>query len=57
MTTMSAADTSHQGPGLSAEELMSRLAAGGQDALGPLRGRCAPLVYNLAAQSIDRSTA
>ena len=40
---MSAADTSHSDPSLSDEELMSQLAAGRQDALGPLHGRYASL--------------
>jgi RNA polymerase sigma-70 factor (ECF subfamily) len=57
MTTMSASDTSHSGPILSDEELMSQLAAGRQDALGPLHSRYAPLVFNMAAQTIDRGTA
>ena len=57
MTTMSVADTSPSGPSLSDEELMSQLAAGRQDALGPLHGRYASLVFNLAAQWIDRATA
>jgi RNA polymerase sigma-70 factor (ECF subfamily) len=39
------------------EDLMRQLAAGRQDALGPLHGRYAPLVFNLAAQTIDRATA
>jgi RNA polymerase sigma factor (sigma-70 family) len=33
------------------------LAAGGQDALGPLHARYASLILNMAAQSIDRPTA
>src|SRR5271165_6210370 len=59
MTTMSATDTSPSplGPSLSDEELMSQLAAGRQDALGPLHGRYASLVFNLAAQTLDRATA
>jgi RNA polymerase sigma-70 factor, ECF subfamily len=54
---MSAADTSHSDPILSDEELMSQLAAGRQDALGPLHGRYASLVYNVAAQTIGGATA
>ena len=56
---MSATDTSHppSGPSLSDEELMGQLAAGRQDALGPLHGRYASLVFNLAAQTLDRATA
>ena len=56
---MSAADTSPlpPGPSLSDEELMTQLAAGRQERLGPLHGRYAPLVFNLAAQTIDRATA
>jgi RNA polymerase sigma-70 factor (ECF subfamily) len=57
VTTLSAADSSHPAPDLSDEELVGRLAAGRQDALGPLHGRYAALVYNVAAQSIDRATA
>jgi RNA polymerase sigma-70 factor (ECF subfamily) len=56
---MSAADTSHSDPdsSLSDEELMGQLAAGRQEALGPLHGRYASLVFNLAAQSTGRATA
>ena len=56
---MSATDTSPppSGPSLSDEELMGQLAAGRQDALGPLHGRYASLVFNLAAQTLDRATA
>jgi RNA polymerase sigma-70 factor (ECF subfamily) len=50
-----ARSTEEQGP--SDEELMRRLAAGQQDALGPLHGRYAPLVYNLASQTLGRSGA
>src|SRR5258708_705289 len=59
MTTMSAADTSPPplGPSLSDEELMTQLAAGRQEALGPLHGRYASLVFNLAAQTLDRAAA
>jgi RNA polymerase sigma-70 factor (ECF subfamily) len=52
MTTMSAADTSLSEPVLSDEELMIQLAAGRQEALGPLHGRYASLIYNVAAQTI-----
>jgi RNA polymerase sigma-70 factor (ECF subfamily) len=47
--------TARQEPG--DEELMGRLAAGRQDALGPLYSRYAPLIFNLAAQSLDRGAA
>ena len=57
MTTTSAADTSPPSPSLSDEELMVQIAAGRQDALGPLHSRYAPLVFNLAAQTLDRATA
>ena len=59
MTTMSAAGTSLPplGPGLSDEALMAELATGRQEAIGPLHGRYASLVFNLAAQTIDRATA
>src|SRR5579862_9541535 len=39
------------------EELMAQLAAGRQDALGPLYSRYAPRLFSLAAQSLDRATA
>ena len=54
---MSAADTSNSNPILSDEELMSQLAAGRQDALGPLHGRYASLIYNVAAQTIGGAAA
>ena len=38
-------------------ELMRQLAAGRQDALGPLYSRYAPRLFSLAAQSLDRPTA
>ena len=44
-------------PGLSDEELMGQLAAGRQEALGPLHGRYATMVFNLAARTLDRATA
>ena len=36
------------------EELMRLVAAGHQEALGPLYSRYAPFIFNLAAQSLDR---
>ncbi len=39
------------------EELMSELAAGRREALGPLHGRYASLVFGLAARSLDQATA
>jgi RNA polymerase sigma factor (sigma-70 family) len=39
------------------EALMGDLAAGRQEALGPLYARYAPLVFNLAALSLDRAAA
>jgi RNA polymerase sigma-70 factor (ECF subfamily) len=39
------------------EELMGQLAAGRQDALGPLHARYASLIYGVAAQSLDRAAA
>jgi len=39
------------------EELLRQLAAGQQDPLGPLYSRYAPLIFNLAAQSLDRVAA
>ncbi len=42
---------------LSDEELMRALAAGKQEALGPLHSRYAALIFNLAAQTLDRAAA
>jgi|SRR5579884_261114 len=42
---------------LSDEELMEQLAGGREEALAPLHGRYAPLIFNLAAQSLDRPAA
>jgi RNA polymerase sigma-70 factor, ECF subfamily len=39
------------------EELMSELAVGRREALGPLHGRYASLVFGMAARSLDRATA
>jgi RNA polymerase sigma-70 factor, ECF subfamily len=39
------------------EELMSELAAGRREALGPVHSRYASLVFGLAARSLDRATA
>src|SRR5262245_52885410 len=39
------------------EALMAQLVAGQQDALGGLYGRYAPLIFSLAAQSLDRGAA
>src|SRR3954454_1023353 len=44
-------------PAASDEELMEQLLAGQQDALTSLYARYAPLIYNLAAQSLDRGAA
>ena len=38
------------------EELMRELAAGRREALGPLHGRYASLVFGLGARSLDRAT-
>ena len=54
---MSAADSTQTDPIQSDEELMIQLAAGRQDALGPLHGRYASLIYNMAAQTIGGATA
>jgi RNA polymerase sigma factor (sigma-70 family) len=45
------------GPDASDEDLMRALAAGEQDALGPLYSRYGPLVFSLAAQSLGRPAA
>jgi RNA polymerase sigma-70 factor (ECF subfamily) len=39
------------------EDLIARVAAGAQDALGPLYSRYARLVFHLAAQSLERAAA
>ena len=39
------------------EELMRQLAAGDEGALAPLHGRYAPLIFNLAAQTLGQSGA
>jgi RNA polymerase sigma-70 factor (ECF subfamily) len=39
------------------EELMTRLAAGRRDALGPLHGRYAALIFNVAVRSLGSATA
>ena len=39
------------------EELMRQIAAGEQEALEPLYSRYAPLIFNLAARSLDRAAA
>ena len=54
---MDAAHASAAGPDASDEELMRVLAAGQQDALGPLYSRYGPLVFSLAAQSLGRPAA
>jgi RNA polymerase sigma-70 factor (ECF subfamily) len=57
MATMNAVDTAQGDHGCTDEELMSQLAAGRQEALGPLHGRYASLVFNLAAQTIGSTAA
>jgi RNA polymerase sigma factor (sigma-70 family) len=59
MTMMTAADTltSPRSPSLSDEDLMGQLAAGRQEALGPLHDRYAAMVCGLAARSLDRAAA
>ena len=42
---------------LSDVELIRELASGGQEALGPLYARYAPLVFGVATQSLDRAAA
>src|SRR5262249_10628952 len=42
---------------ISDEELMGLLAAGREDALGSLHGRYAPLMFGLAARSLDHAAA
>src|ERR1700730_10954188 len=39
------------------EELITLLASGQQEALGPLYGRYASLIFNMAPRSVDRSAA
>jgi RNA polymerase sigma-70 factor (ECF subfamily) len=58
-TTMRTANTSLSPPSpcLSDEELMRQLAAGRSEALRPLHGRYAALIWGLAARSLDRAAA
>src|SRR5438270_2591151 len=56
-TTMGVADPPPAEQDLGDEELMGQLAAGRQEALGPLHGRYAPLIFGLAAQTLDRAAA
>jgi RNA polymerase sigma-70 factor, ECF subfamily len=46
-----------QGPDVSDEDLMQQLAAGRQEALGPLYSRYAARIFSMAAQSLGRATA
>jgi len=50
-------DLSIGGQDPSDEELMSRLASGRRDALGPLHGRYAALIFDIAARSLGRAEA
>lgn len=54
MSTLRLARAYHE---MSDEELMQYLAAGEQDALGPLHARYAALIFNMAAQTLDRAAA
>jgi RNA polymerase sigma-70 factor (ECF subfamily) len=54
---MSVADSHLTDPVPGDDELMSQLAEGRRDALGPLHARYAPLIFSLASRSIDRATA
>jgi RNA polymerase sigma-70 factor (ECF subfamily) len=54
---MDAARPASVSPDASDEELMRALTAGQQEALGPLYSRYGPLVFSLAAQSVDRAAA
>jgi len=49
--------TALSGRDVSDEDLMQQLAAGRQEALGPLYSRYASRIFSLAAQSLDRATA
>ena len=44
-------------PEASDEQLMAHVATGAQDALGPLYSRYARLVFNVAAQTLERAVA
>ena len=54
---MSVTNRSSTNGDLSDEQLMSELAAGRPEALGPLHGRYAALIWGLAARSLDRVAA
>jgi len=56
-TTMDALRAMPIDPQAGDEELMQLLAAGRQEALGPLYTRYAPLIFGLAVQSLDRAGA
>src|SRR5262244_46145 len=55
--TMSVTNRPSTNGDLSDEQLMSELAAGRPEALGPLHGRYAALIWGLAARSLDRAAA
>jgi RNA polymerase sigma-70 factor (ECF subfamily) len=55
--TMSLANRTRTIGDSSDEELMSQLASGRPEALGPLHGRYAALIYRLAARALDRAAA
>jgi RNA polymerase sigma-70 factor (ECF subfamily) len=57
LATIGAVDTTSTNEDRNDEELMSELAAGRREALGPLHGRYASLVFGLAARSLDHATA
>jgi RNA polymerase sigma-70 factor, ECF subfamily len=57
LATRDVVTTSLMNEGRNDEELMSDLAAGRREGLGPLHGRYASLVFGLAARSLDRATA
>jgi RNA polymerase sigma-70 factor, ECF subfamily len=57
LATIGAVDATSTNVDRNDEELMSELAAGRREALGPLHGRYASLVFGLAARSLDRATA
>src|SRR3954467_13621634 len=54
---MSAGEQPTTDSGASDEELMQQLAEGRHEAIGPLHARYAPLIFNIAAQTLDRAAA
>jgi RNA polymerase sigma-70 factor, ECF subfamily len=57
LATIGATDTTLTNADRNDDQLMGQLAAGRREALGPLHGRYASLVFGLAARTLDHATA